>query len=68
MAEPSRRGFGTEVLSETLAYEFEAQTTLDFEVDGFRFRLRLPLVPTVGHVLASAEAEASRGAGIDGGS
>lgn len=57
---PSRRGFGTEVLYEMLVYEFEAQAALDFEVDGLRFSLRLPLVPTVGRVIAGGDAEASR--------
>ena len=61
VAAPSRRGFGTEVLSEMLVYEFEARTALDFEVDGLRFSLRLPLVPAVGRVIADADAEASPG-------
>ena len=52
LGDPSRRGFGTEVLSETLAYEFEARTALDFEADGLHFRMRLPLVQTIGRVVA----------------
>ncbi|WP_409566423.1 hypothetical protein [Methylobacterium sp. E-065] len=43
-----------------LVYEFEAQAALDFELDGLRFSLRLPLVPTVGRVIAGGDAEASR--------
>ncbi|MEL6062837.1 MULTISPECIES: HWE histidine kinase domain-containing protein [unclassified Methylobacterium] len=64
VVDPSRRGFGTEVLLETLVYQLDAQTVLDFESDGLHFRLCLPLVPTVGHVLAEDATEAARAAGI----
>ncbi|WP_313901736.1 hypothetical protein [Methylobacterium sp. J-088] len=37
-----------------------AESAVDVEVDGLRFGLRLPLVPTVGRVIAGADAEASR--------
>jgi two-component sensor histidine kinase len=49
---PARRGFGTEVLTETLAYELQAVTTLSYEPDGLRCTLRFPLAERVGSVLA----------------
>lgn len=40
---PSRRGFGTEILESTLAYEFKARTTLEFRPDGLRCDIEFPL-------------------------
>jgi two-component sensor histidine kinase len=53
---PARRGFGTEVLTETLAYEFQAVTTLAYEPDGLRCTLRFPLAARIGSVLADDQA------------
>lgn len=43
LVKPLRDGFGTEVLTKTLAYEFEATTTLAFEPDGLRCTIGLPI-------------------------
>lgn len=45
-AEP-RRGFGTELLERTLAYELKARTRLAFEPNGLRCTINLPLTPRV---------------------
>ena len=41
--QPSRRGFGMELLERTLNYELKATTTLDFGDRGLRCRIELPL-------------------------
>ncbi|MCE7029656.1 sensor histidine kinase [Jiella avicenniae] len=43
---PSRTGFGTELLSRSLAYELRADVTIDFEPDGLRCRIVFPLRET----------------------
>ena len=44
---PRRRGFGTEVIERTLAYELSATGSLDFNRDGVRCTLVLPLTDQV---------------------
>ncbi len=48
LAEPARRGFGTEVLTETLAYALQAVTALAYEPDGLRCTIRFPLPERIG--------------------
>ena len=50
VAAGSRQGFGTEVLTRTIAYELKASTTLAFEADGLRCTLRFPLTERIGRV------------------
>lgn len=52
LAEPSHRGFGTEVLTRTLPYELEAGTFLAFEPDGLRCTISFPLTERIGRVAA----------------
>jgi two-component system CheB/CheR fusion protein len=40
---PRRRGFGTELIERTIAYELGADTSLRFEPDGLRCTIALPL-------------------------
>lgn len=46
-AVPTRRGFGTELLEQTLAFELKARTSLAFDPDGFQCRIIIPLMPRV---------------------
>lgn len=48
IAKGAREGFGTEVLTRTLAYELKASTTLAYEADGLRCTLRFPLPERIG--------------------
>jgi two-component sensor histidine kinase len=48
---PSRSGFGTDVLTQMLRYELKAETSLAFEPDGLRCTIRLPLPENVGRVI-----------------
>lgn len=48
-AEGRPEGFGTEVLTHTLAYELKAASALDFEPDGVRFTTRFALTDRIGH-------------------
>lgn len=41
-------GFGTEVLTQTLAYELKAKTTITMEDDGLRCAFSFPLPPHIG--------------------
>lgn len=50
LVEPQRRGFGTEVLTETIAYELKARTALAYEPDGLRCVIRFPLPERIGEV------------------
>lgn len=43
VGEPGRRGFGSELLTQGLAYDLGAETRLDFLPDGLSFTLRMPL-------------------------
>ncbi|WP_425231081.1 HWE histidine kinase domain-containing protein [Sphingomonas sp.] len=47
----SHEGFGTEVLTRTVAYELKATTALAFEADGLRCTLRFPLTDQIGRVV-----------------
>lgn len=55
LLEPGRRGFGTEVLTQTVAYELKAATTLAYEPDGLRCTIRLPLPERIGSVVDDRE-------------
>ena len=44
---PDRRGFGTELLERTLAYELKAKTTLKFDRMGLRCTIVMPLTEQV---------------------
>jgi len=48
VSEPSEDGFGTEVLTRTLAYELGAEATFAFEPDGLRCTIRFPLSERIG--------------------
>ncbi|MFN3932748.1 MAG: HWE histidine kinase domain-containing protein [Brevundimonas sp.] len=49
-SEDRPEGFGTEVLTRTLAYELRAASKLGFEPDGVRFTLRFPLTDRIGQI------------------
>jgi two-component sensor histidine kinase len=49
---PARRGFGTDVLTEMLAYDLGAQVALRYEPDGLRCTIDLPLRARIGHRVA----------------
>jgi two-component system CheB/CheR fusion protein len=38
-----RRGFGTELLEKTLAFELKAKTSIQFDPAGFRCAIELPM-------------------------
>jgi two-component system CheB/CheR fusion protein len=40
---PTRRGFGSELIERTLAYELSGQASLDFDRDGLKCQIRLPV-------------------------
>jgi two-component sensor histidine kinase len=46
-AAPKRRGFGTDLLERTLAYELQAKTVQAFESDGLRCTIELPLTERI---------------------
>lgn len=48
--EQRRRGFGSRVLHETMRYELKAETALQFEPDGLRYRVRFPLISQFGRL------------------
>jgi two-component sensor histidine kinase len=50
VVEGAHQGFGTEVLTRTLAYELKAATALAFEEDGLRCTIRFPLTERVGRL------------------
>ena len=39
---PNRRGFGSEIIEHTIAYELDARTSLDMEASGIRCRIVVP--------------------------
>jgi len=45
--QPTRRGFGMELLERTLPYELDASTAAEFLPTGFRFTMELPLANLV---------------------
>ena len=48
---PARRGFGTEVLEDMLAYDLGAQTALRYAPDGLACTIRLPLTARIGQAV-----------------
>ncbi|HET8551851.1 MAG TPA: PAS domain S-box protein [Gammaproteobacteria bacterium] len=46
VSKPSRRGFGSRLIQHGLAYELEAEVCLDFEPEGVRCTIDMPLPPT----------------------
>ena len=50
---PARRGFGTDVLEEMLAYDLGARAALAFGSEGLRCTLRLPLTARIGRRIAN---------------
>lgn len=54
LGQPSRRGFGTEVLTSMVQHELSAETVLASEPDGFRWSVRFPLAPRIGRVADTA--------------
>jgi two-component sensor histidine kinase len=59
LAAPDRRGFGSEILTETLRYELKAVTGLNFEPDGLCCTIRFPLPARVGRVQPEDPADAA---------
>jgi len=53
LVEATRQGFGTEVITRTLAYELKADTTITFERDGLRCTICFPLPERIGRVAES---------------
>jgi two-component system CheB/CheR fusion protein len=43
VSEPTRRGFGTELLQRQLRYELNGNATMDFQRDGLRVMLEIPM-------------------------
>lgn len=50
ISDGGRPGFGTEVLSRTVAYELKATSALAFETDGLRCVLRVPFTERIGFI------------------
>ncbi|MEE7503276.1 HWE histidine kinase domain-containing protein [Methylobacterium sp. C33D] len=61
VAPSGRRGFGTDVLTEMLAYDLGAAVDLRYEPDGLRCTIRVPLTAQIGRRVAE-----DPGAGWDG--
>lgn len=61
VVEPARRGFGTEVMKEMLAYDLGARATLTYEPNGLRCAIHLPLTTGIGRLLADERAAAVPG-------
>jgi two-component sensor histidine kinase len=53
VTQPTRRGFGTALLEEMLAYELEAQSVLIYEPDGLRCALHIPFTDRIGRLVPS---------------
>jgi len=49
VAPPLRKGFGTEMLERTLAFEFKAKTTLRFDATGVHCTISIPLTRQIVH-------------------
>lgn len=64
VARPTRRGFGTTVIEDVLAYELEARSALNYELDGLHCSLLIPFTDQVGRVVIT-EAERDAGDGRD---
>ena len=65
-AEPVCLGFGTEMLTHTLRYEFGAETTLAYAPSGLRCAIRFALTPRIGRVADVALEDAADASRIDG--
>lgn len=52
VAPPQRRGFGSELLERTLAFEFKGKTTLEFNPSGLHGSVSIPLTRRILHSLA----------------
>jgi two-component sensor histidine kinase len=48
MTAGQHRGFGTEIITQTLAYELKAKTAISMEEDGLRCTIAFPLPPHIG--------------------
>ncbi len=57
VAQPSRRGFGMQVLTEMLSYELRATVALAFEPDGLRCTVTCPLIPRIGRLVEDERAD-----------
>jgi two-component system, chemotaxis family, CheB/CheR fusion protein len=49
---PQRRGFGTELLEQTLAFELKGKTTLAFDRSGLQCMITIPLNRRIVHTPA----------------
>jgi len=54
LAGPARRGFGTSVLEDMLAYDLKARAVLAFELDGLHYAARIPMTVRLGRTLETA--------------
>jgi two-component system CheB/CheR fusion protein len=52
---PQRKGFGTELLERTLAFELKGQTTLAFNSDGLKCTITIPLIKGSFHTPSVAD-------------
>lgn len=57
VTQPTRRGFGMQVLTEMLSYELRALVALAFEPDGLRCTISCPLVPRIGRLAEDERAD-----------
>lgn len=46
IARATRRGFGTELLEQTIEHQLDGAVTLDWRPDGLRCTIAVPLAPT----------------------
>ncbi|OKO80223.1 methyltransferase [Bradyrhizobium sp. NAS80.1] len=49
VAQPKRKGFGTELLERTLAFELKGQTTMSFNTSGLQCQIAIPLTKRTFH-------------------
>jgi len=49
VAEPTRKGFGSELLERTLAFDLKGHTTLSFNLSGFHCEIAIPLTKRTFH-------------------
>jgi two-component system CheB/CheR fusion protein len=55
VAPPQRKGFGTELLERTLAFELKGKTTLAFDPAGLHCTIAIPLTRRVVHTPANGK-------------
>ena len=53
VASPKRKGFGSELLERTLAFEFKGKTTLAFNASGLHCTIAIPMNRRVVHTPAA---------------